>query len=263
VSTFPRITSLVVLALVRARRGDPDAEPLLLEAHQLADVSGELLRIAPVAAARAEVAWLAGTPDRINALTTDAYEAAVRLNSREKIGVLGRWRRRAGLDEAVRSDIPEPDGLELAGDWKAAAKAWDRVGCSYHAALALVETGDEAALRHAHDELQRLGARAAAAVAARRLRELGARDIPRGPRPATQASPARLTRRETEVLGLLAEGLRNAEIADRLFLSPRTVDHHVSAILRKLGVETRGQAAAAAERLGIPRSPVTPPFESR
>jgi DNA-binding CsgD family transcriptional regulator len=251
VSTFPRINSLVVLALIRARRGDPDAEPLLLEAHQLAELSGELLRIGPVAAARAEVAWLAGKADRIPALTADAFDAALQLKNREKIGALARWRRRAGLAEVAPAELSRPEALELAGEWHAAAEAWRRLGRPYDAALALLETGDVVSLRHAHDELHRLGARAAAAVAARRLRERGARDIPRGPRPATQANPARLTGRETEVLGLLAEGLRNAEIAARLFLSPRTVDHHVSAILRKLGVETRGQAAAAAERLGV------------
>jgi DNA-binding NarL/FixJ family response regulator len=75
--------------------------------------------------------------------------------------------------------------------------------------------------------------------------------VPTGPRRSTRRNPAGLTARELEVLGLLVEGLRNADIADRLFLSRRTVDHHVSAILRKLGVETRGQAAAAADRLGV------------
>jgi DNA-binding CsgD family transcriptional regulator len=249
VSTFPRINSLVALALVRARRGDPDAEPLLLEAHELAELSGELLRIAPVAAARAEVAWLAGKPDRIDALTADAYQAAVRLNNKEKIGALGRWRRRAGLYE--RYELHGADGLELAGDWKAAAEEWNRLGRPYDAALALVETADEGALREANDTFQRLGANPAAAIAARRLRERGARDVPTGPRRSTRRNPAGLTARELEVLGLLVEGLRNADIADRLFLSRRTVDHHVSAILRKLGVETRGQAAAAADRLGV------------
>jgi DNA-binding NarL/FixJ family response regulator len=127
---------------------------------------------------------------------------------------------------------------------------WAEIGCPYEAALALSE-GDEPALRRAYEELQKLGAKPAAALVARRLRERGARGLPRGPRPATRAHPANLTSRESEVLALVAEGLRNAEIAERLFLSQKTVDHHVSAILRKLGVRSRGEAGAAARRLGL------------
>jgi DNA-binding NarL/FixJ family response regulator len=86
---------------------------------------------------------------------------------------------------------------------------------------------------------------------ARSLRELGARGLRRGPRAATRENPAGLTARELEVLELLAAGLRDADIAGRLFLSPRTVAHHVSAILRKLGVSNRAQAGPAAGRLGL------------
>jgi len=99
--------------------------------------------------------------------------------------------------------------------------------------------------------LQELGARPAAAMVARRLRERGARGVPRGPRPRPRQNEANLTPRQVEVLALLSEGLRSAEIAERLFLSERTVHHHVSAILRKLDVQSRGQAAAEAVRLGI------------
>jgi DNA-binding NarL/FixJ family response regulator len=88
-------------------------------------------------------------------------------------------------------------------------------------------------------------------MVARRLRKRGARGVPRGPRPRTRDNPAGLTARELEVLALLAEGLRNAEIAERLFLAEKTVVHHVSAILHKLKVTSRGQAAAKAVRLGI------------
>ena len=77
------------------------------------------------------------------------------------------------------------------------------------------------------------------------------RGLPRGPRATTRENPAGLTAREVEVLELLGEGLRNADIAERLFLSEKTVSHHVSAILRKLGVRTRGEASAAAQRRGI------------
>ncbi len=95
-----------------------------------------------------------------------------------------------------------------------------------------------------------LGARPRANVV-QRLRELGVRAIPRGPRPQTLANPAQLTRRELEIVELVAEGLRNAEIAQRLHLSAKTVDHHVSAVLSKLGVRTRTEAAHAATRLGL------------
>ncbi|MGA8721311.1 MAG: helix-turn-helix transcriptional regulator, partial [Solirubrobacteraceae bacterium] len=121
----------------------------------------------------------------------------------------------------------------------------------YEAALALADADAEEPLRRAYDELQVLGARPAAAIVARKLRERGVRGVPRGPRPRTRANPGGLTARELEVLALLAKGLRNAAIAAELVVSEKTVDHHVSAILRKLEVRTRGEAAAEAARLGL------------
>jgi DNA-binding NarL/FixJ family response regulator len=100
-------------------------------------------------------------------------------------------------------------------------------------------------------QLQELGAQPAAAIVARRLRALGVRDVRRGPRRATRENPANLTPREVDVLSLVAQGLHNAEIAERLVLSQRTVDHHVSAILRKLGVGDRRQATAEAVAFGL------------
>jgi DNA-binding NarL/FixJ family response regulator len=117
--------------------------------------------------------------------------------------------------------------------------------------VALGLSGDEELMRRGHDELVGLGARGAANLVARRLRERGARGLARGPRSATRANSAQLTGRQLEVLTLLADGLRNSAIAAKLFVSTRTVDHHVSAILGKLGVESRGEAVAQARRLGL------------
>ena len=83
------------------------------------------------------------------------------------------------------------------------------------------------------------------------MRELGLRTIPRGARSTTRANPAGLTTRELDVLRLIAQGLRNADIADQLVVSAKTVDHHVSSVLSKLGVASRVDAAREAVRLGL------------
>jgi DNA-binding CsgD family transcriptional regulator len=247
-----RITALVVIGTLRARRGDPGAWAPLDEALALATQTGELQRLAPVAAARAEALWLAGEDERIAGETGAVLERAIALQDAWASGELRVWRRRGGVEEPpAAGPVPAPYARELEGDAAAAARAWVQIGCPYEAALALAGGDDEAGLRASLAELQRLGARTAATRVARRLRERGARDVRRGPRASTQTNPAGLTARQLEVLGLLAQGERNADIAARLFLSEKTVDHHVSAILGKLGVRTRGQAAAAAARLGI------------
>ena len=247
-----RTLGLVVLGLLRARRGDPDAWPLLDEALALVEHSDELQHVAPVAAARAEALWLEGEHDRVGPETEAALNLAVRWRSPWAMGELASWRRRAGIRDEIPPGAAEPYALQLAGEWTGAAEAWTRIGCPYDAALALAAGNDEDALRHALDELQGLGARPAAAIVARQLRKRGARGLPRGPRPMTRQNPANLTPRELEVLELVAEGFSNSQIAARLVLSARTVDHHVSAILRKLGVRTRAEASAQAVRLGLP-----------
>ena len=250
-SITPRIFALVVLGLVRARRGDPGYEAPLEEAWALAEPPGDLWRLWTVTAARAEVAWLEGDRDAVLAATEGIFERVVEQKWAWFAGELADWRRRAGIEEEIPADVAEPYALQLAGEWTRAAELWREIGCPYEAALALADADEEQPLRRALDALQGLEARPAAAIVARRLRERGARGLPRGPRPATQQNPAGLTQRELEVLALVADGLRNAEIAARLVLSDRTVAHHVGAILRKLGVRTRTQASAEAVRLGL------------
>jgi DNA-binding CsgD family transcriptional regulator/tetratricopeptide (TPR) repeat protein len=247
----PRIYALCVLGLLRARRGDPDAWGPLDEARVLADPTGELQRIGPAAAARAEVAWLEGKPDKVEEATAKALRLALRVEAVWPVGELLCWRARAGLEVESDQELPEPYALQLAGHARRAANVWQELGCPYEAALALGDGDDPESLRRSLTELRRLGGRPAASIAARRLRELGVTDVPRGPRPTTLQNPAGLTARELEILGLVAQGLRNGEIADRLFLSERTVGHHVSAVLRKLDVRSRTEASAEAVRLGI------------
>ena len=252
-STTPRILALVVLALVRARRGDPEVRTLLDEAWALAEPTGELPRIGPVAVAKAEAAWLAGRPDLVVHSTDAALELAVGRESQWRVGELLAWRRRAGARDTVMVKPRGPFASELAGAWREAAERWTEIGCPYEAALALADAGCEQPLRESLDMLQSLEARPAAAIVSRRLRALGVHDIRRGPRPSTRGNAAGLTSRESQVLALVSEGLRNGEIAKRLFLSQRTVDKHVSAILRKLGAENRVEAAAKAAALGLPQ----------
>lgn len=248
---MPRITALAVLGLVRARRGDPDVWPLLDEAWRLAEPTGELQRAEPAASARAEAAWLEGRTEAVADATESALGLAVRRRASWIVGELAYWRLRAGIHDEVAPIASEPWAAHIADDWRLAAELWTELDSPYEAALALADSQDEETVRRGLEKLQRLGAQAAAAIVARRLRECGARGLPRGPRPTTQKNPANLTAREIEVLGLVAQGLRNAQIAERLVLSEKTIDHHVSAILRKLDVRTRGEASAQAVLLGL------------
>jgi DNA-binding CsgD family transcriptional regulator len=249
--TLSCLQARVVLGLLRARRGYPDPWTPLAEAREVAERTRQLWWKHQVAAAEAEALWLAGRPGAIADATAETFELAIRLRSPWPVAELAWWRRQGGVREAIPADAGGPFEQQLRGDWSAAAEAWRTAGCPYEAAVALGETDDDAALRSALEELQQLGARPAAAMVARQLRKRGARAVPRGPRRATKANPANLTARELEVLTLVAEGLRNAEIAGRLVLSERTIDHHVASILRKLGVRGRAEASAEAVRLGV------------
>ena len=251
-TVLARAEALVIIGRVRGRYGDPQAGEALEQALVLADLTGEPQYIYPVAAARAELAWLDGDPEGVGEATNDALALALERADAWSAGELACWRWRAGLrDELPEEHVAEPYRLSIAGEWRSAAERWRELGCPYEAALALADADDDAALRQALEELNGLAARPAAAILARRLRDRGVRGLPRGPRSTTRQNPVGLTARELEVLALLSEGLRNAQIAQRLVVSERTIDHHVSAILRKLDVQTRSQASARAIHLGL------------
>jgi len=249
-SAAARIPALVVLGWIRVRRGDPGSAALLDEARTLALATGELQRIAPVAAARAEAAWLRGNQEQCLAEARRGYDLALMHRDPWKLGELSLWMWRAGGLPGAAGPIVEPFARQIAGDWRRAAALWAQIGCPYEQALALAD-GDAEALRQALALFERLGAQPAAALVRRRLQQQGIGGIPRGPRPSTRTNQAGLTTRQWEVLELLAEGCSNAEIARRLFTSPKTVEHHVSAVLAKLEVHSRAQAIRAAQHLEL------------
>ena len=241
-----RIPALRTLGHIRIRRGDPQAEAALDEAWTLGGAVQELQRIGTLAAIRAEAAWLAGDREGVLKAVGPAYELVCQRRDPRMKGELASWLWRVGALEQPPADIADPYAQEISGDWRAAASAWKSLGCPYEHACLLAWHGSETEQREALGILERLGAAPAALALRKRMRAAGVRAVPRGLRVSTRSNRLGLTRREAEILNLVSQGMRNSAIAKRLFVSTRTVDRHVSAILSKLGVQSRGEAAAMA-----------------
>ena len=240
-----RIMALVALGRVRARRGDPGATAALDEALELATQTGLLQRLAPARAARAEAAWLAGERERVIAEARAVYELAIKLQHRWHAGEFSYWRWLGGDQISPPEWSARPFFLQIKGNWRGAAGMWKRIGCPYEQARALAD-GDPPAQMAALEIFTKLGAAPAAAALRQRMRREGVRRVPRGPRTSTRQNPFGLTVREMEILGCLANGLSNRRIGAKLHISPKTVDHHVSAVLAKLGAASRGAASRIA-----------------
>ena len=251
ISPVNRINPVRILGTIRGRRGEEGAWDLLDEALRLADGAAEPGWFVPVRAARAELRWLEGDQRSAVAEALAGCAGGRGLVHPTTLGSAAIWLARSGEPVDGEGELPEPYRLEMAGDAAAAAAAWDELGRPYDAALAWLGSSDEAGLRDALRILDDLGAKPAAAAVRRRMRDVGIRAIPRGPRAETRDAPAGLTAREREVLALLSEGLPDKEISRRLFISERTVHHHVSSVLAKIGVSSRTAAARQAAQMGI------------
>ncbi|GIH22720.1 LuxR family transcriptional regulator [Acrocarpospora phusangensis] len=245
------VTALVARGRILAARGDPGAPAVLDQAAGHASGIGELQCIAPVAAARAQYFLLAGDAGRAAEEAREGLALAVVKGHTFFAAELAYRLWRAGEPSPVPPEsLPVPYRLMVGGDWAGAAAEWARRGGEY-ARVEALSAGDRPAVSEALRILDDLGAVAAARRLRAELRGRGVTGVPRGPRPSTAANAASLTPRQAEVLGLLAEGLSNSDIALRLTLSPKTVEHHISAVLDKLNAATRGQAVATAHRLNL------------
>lgn len=248
-SPMLRFPAMAALAQVRLRRGDPDATSLMDGLADYLVLGNEPPRFLVHALLLAEEAWIKGEADQTVARRTgEAVILAKQCGDPWSAGALWQFGQKLGLDMPAPANLAPPYQHLVDGDWLAAAQAWSQLRCPFERALALTE-GDAEAQRTGLELLDGLGAAATSARIRKDLRQRGVLSVPRGPRPSTRANAAGLTNRQSVVLGLLSRGLTNNDIAERLFISPRTVDHHTSAILEKLDARTRLEAVAKAREM--------------
>ncbi len=249
-SPVTEIGALVVLATLKMRNGESGALPLLLQAKNLAFETNELMRIVPVLIAIFEYEWL-NTTDILEGNEIDATLTRLAISgTRDEQIEFEYWRcKKLGLkmpenDSYEGFNIGSPESL------RRSATYWKNINCRYQQALILFE-GIENDKKEALSIMHSLGADAVYEKMKREMREAGIKNIPRGIRNTTRSNRAHLTEREIDVLRLLKEGLQNKEIAERLFISAKTVDHHISAILFKLDVNSRVKAVNEAIQLAV------------
>lgn len=248
--TITLLPAVIALAHLKVRQGDLAAEPLLGQAHALALPTHELQRHGPVAAARAEAAWLRGDTEQIPAIAEVGYTLALSRDDPWILGEIAYWMWRAGVGGIPLERVTRPYALMIRGDWRAAAQEWAQIGCPYERALALAE-GDEPAQRQALALFDDLGARPASAWLRGRLRAQGMKNLAPERKPPKAHQPDALTAREVEVLRLIADGLSNPAIAEQLTISVGTVKAHTGSIYSKLGVNNRVQALSRGRELHL------------
>ncbi len=248
-SAITQMVALPVLASIEARRGRTSAPTVLAQAWEMAAAADEFQRLAPAAAVAAEHAWISGSGGVEIADLTGVMAAGLDIGFAWSSGRIAYWLWELGELSMPPQGIAEPYRLMIEGQAGEAASIWQARGMPYERALALAH-GSQAEQLEALEALETLGASAVAAKLRQSLRERGVA-VPRGKGRETRRNVAGLTARQAEVLELLAESLSNIEIADRLFISPRTAESHVAGVLDKLDVSTREEAVARARTEGI------------
>jgi DNA-binding CsgD family transcriptional regulator len=240
--------AFAVIGIIRARRNDPEALINFDKAISSPDKTGECAFIAKMA--KAEAYWLSNKLDQVIEEMESNNLHIMESNNPWKMGELAFWLWKAGRLPEIPNNIAKPYLLQIRGDWRGAAEEWKKLGCPYEEALALAD-GNEDSKRKALTILESLGATATINLLKQQMRESGIKKIPKGPRKSTKENPAGLTGRQMDVLKLLTKGLSNSEIASNLFISSKTVDHHISAILSKLNLHSRTEAATFAQSNGM------------
>jgi len=245
-----KIGALVTIATIKMRKGNPDALALLVEAKTSAFETTELQRIIPVLLASLEYEWINGMSyieEEVFDKTINMFREVRKISKKSRLYF---WLRKVRKQYLPPNELY--DGYEINNETTAleGTAYWEKLGCPYERALALFE-GSEASKKEALKIIHDLGADAVYEKMKREMRIDGIKSIPRGIRKTTQSNPALLTSRELDVLHLLKEGMQNKEIAARLFISAKTVDHHISAILFKLDVTSRIKAVRESIRLRI------------
>ena len=244
----------LVLAAVALRRGETETvAPHVERMWATAQGLEEPMRLLSAGTLLAEVMWMTGQEDpRVVDLATRFADLGGAPDTRWPAGHLALWLRRLDLPfEVAEVGLPEPFASSLEGRHADAAEWWHRAGSTYHEALAWADSSEEEDRSRAVGLLDRLGAVAVADKLRRGMREDGLAQVPQRPQASTRANPFGLTNRQLDVARLVARGGTNAEIAAQLFISLKTTEVHVSAILAKLGVPNRRAVVTQADELGL------------